>query len=450
MTDNLRDLVQRVVQQAEEAGATAADAVAFDVLEGHVRVRMGELEQIQRARERKLGLRVLVGHRQAISATGDLRLHTVDQLAKDTVEMAKVTAEDPFSGLPEASACGAVDASRPDLLDSGAETFDLEAGVQWAKEAENAALSHDDRIQNSEGAEFGFSSAQRMYAASGGVVGSYRSSHFSGYVVPVASEEGAMERDYWYSQRRHLADLESATQIGEIAAQRTVRRLGARQAATCQVPVVFDDRTASSLVGHLASALSGYALYRGTSFLRDRLGETIASPLVTVVDDGLLEGGMGTRPFDGEGMATARKVVVGEGALQTYLLDTYSGKKLSMASTSNAVRSVADAPGVGSANFHLQPGDADADALLEGIQEGFYVTELIGQGVNLTTGEYSRGASGIWIENGKLTHAVNEVTIAGHLLDMFQNVVAVGDTLDPYRSVSSPPLRIRQMTVAGG
>jgi PmbA protein len=450
MTDNLMDLVQHVVTQAEQAGASGADAVAYDVLDGHVRVRMGEVEQIQRARERKLGLRVMVGQRQAISATGDLRPETVDKLAKDTVEMAKVIAEDPFAGLPDAAQCGAFHAERPDLLDATAETFNLEAGARWAKEAEGAAMSSDDRIDNSEGAEFGFSSAHRAYAASGGVAGSYRSSHFSGYVVPVATENGIMERDYWYSQRRHLKDLESATEIGQIAAARTVRRLGARQVTTCQVPVVFDDRTASSLVGHLAGALSGYALYRGTSFLRDSLGEAIASPLITVVDDGLLSGGMGTRPFDGEGMATSKKVVVAEGKLETYLLDTYSARKLSMSSTANAVRSVADAPSVGAANFHLAAGDADADSLLEGIDEGFYVTELIGQGVNLTTGEYSRGAAGIWIEKGKLTYAVNEVTIAGHLLAMFRDVVAVGDTLDPYRSVSSPALRIRQMTVAGG
>jgi len=439
-----------VVAQAEQAGATAADAVAVDVLDGHVRVRMGELEQIQRARERKLGLRVLVGQRQAISATGDLRPETVDRLAKDTVAMAQVTAEDGFSGLPDAGSCGATDVDRPDLLDGGAATFDLEDGVAWAREAEEAAMACDDRITNSEGAEFGFSSAQRCYAASGGIGGSYRASHFSGYVVPVASENGAMERDYWYSQRRHLSALESAAEIGQIAAARTVRRLNARQVKTCEVPVVFDERTAGSLLGNLAGALNGYSLYRGTSFLRDRLGEAIASSKVTIVDDGLLKGGMGTRPFDGEGLASRKKVVVAEGTLESYLLDTYSAKKLGMESTANAARSVADSPSAGATNFHLMPGEVSEEGLLDGIENGFYVTELIGQGVNLTTGEYSRGASGLWIENGKLTYAVNEVTIAGNLLQMWKDVDAVANVLDPYRRVSAPPLRIAKMMVAGG
>ncbi|MFT7623257.1 MAG: PmbA protein, partial [Myxococcota bacterium] len=430
MSDELTGLLQRAIQRAESKGASAADAIGVDYVEGNVRVRLGEVETIQRARQRRLGLRVFFGKSQAITASGDLRPETLDRLVDDTCDMARVTAEDPFSGLPDAAACAAAHVQRPDLYDPAGEDFDLEAGADWARRAEAAAMDADPRIDNSEGGEFGFSSVLRTYAASGGIQGSYRSSSFSGYVVPVARHEGTMERDWWFTQRRKFGDLESPETIGRIAAERTLRRLGATQAKTCKVPVVWDARMASRLIGYLASAASGYAIYRGASYLRDRLGDRVASDAITLVDDGTLAGGMGTKPYDGEGIGTTRKALVHEGVLQSYLLDTYSARKLEMESTGNAARSVGDAPTVGATNLHLLPGEVEPSALLDGIKDGFYVTELIGFGVNTTTGDYSQGASGLWIRDGKLAEPVNEITIAGTLNDMLCNVDLVANDLD--------------------
>ena len=446
----LNTLLRRMIDRAEAKGATQADALAVEYTEGHVRVRLGEVEQIQQASQRRIGLRVLTGQSQAMTSSGDLRPETLDRLVDDTVAMARLTASDPHAGLPDRALTGAAHVERPDLFDPESAEFELAGGADWAKRAEKAALDSDPRFTNSEGSEFGFASSLSAYAASGGVEGSYRSSYFSGYVVPVAkADDGGMERDYWYSQRRYFNDLESAETIGRIAAERTLRRLGAVQAKTCKVPIVFDDRMASSILGYLASALSGYAIYRGASFLRERLGQQVASEHVTIIDDGQLKGGMGTRPYDGEGIATTTKEVIGGGKLHTYLLDTYSGKKLGMATTANAARSIGDSPTVSPTNFHLQPGQATEADLLAGVKDGFYVTELIGFGFDATSGDYSQGASGMWITNGKLSHAVNEVTIAGNLLDMFKDIDAVGDTLDATRSVASPAFRIKEMTVAG-
>jgi PmbA protein len=449
MSRDLNDLLQALIGQAEQKGASCADAVAVDHLNGHVRVRMGEIEQIQRAREHQVGLRVFFGNRQAISATGDLRTDTLNRLVEDTCAMAQVTADVPLAGLPVPADCGAGHVSCPDIFDETADTFDLERGVDWAKRGEAAALDFDPIITNSEGAEFGFASVRRHYAASGGVSGSYQSSYFSGYIVPVATRDGVMERDYWHSQRRKLAELESPEEIGRIAAARTVRRMGAVQEKTCQVPVVFDERTASQLLGHFSRGLSGYALYKGASYLRDRMETRVASDLVQIVDDGTVTAGMGSRPYDGEGIGTTPTSIVENGVLKSYLLDTYSGRKMEMASTGNASRSVGDAPGVAATNLHLNTGDTAPEDLLSGIKNGFYVTELIGFGVNLTTGDYSQGASGMWIVDGALSHAVSEVTIAGHLLEMFQNIEAIGSEMDVYRRISSPALRLSKMTIAG-
>ena len=449
METDLNVLLERVVQRAERQGATAADALAVEQVEGTVRVRLGEVEQIQRARQRRVGLRVFMGQRHAITASGDLREETLDRLVDDTCAMARLTAEDPVSGLPPADRCGARHVHRADLFDPTSDDFDLEQAADWARKAEAAAMAVDPRIDNSEGAEFGFSNDLRAYRASGGVAGSYRTSHFTGYVVPVATLDGAMERDYHYSQRRHYSDLGSPDEIGRIAAERTLRRLGATKGRTGEVPVVFEERTASQLLGHIASALSGYAIYRGASFLRGRLGEKVASERVTLIDDPLMAGGMGSKPYDGEGIGTFSKTLIGGGVLETYLLDIYSARKLGLETTGNAARAVGDAPTVGVTNLHMQVGDYSPEELIAELDEGLYVTELIGFGVNTTTGDYSQGAAGLWIENGKLSHAVSEVTIASNLLTMLQDVDAVANDLERHRSVSAPSFRIRKMMVAG-
>ncbi|MFT5431521.1 MAG: PmbA protein [Myxococcota bacterium] len=446
--DTLIPLLTDAVNRARALGATYSDAVAVDHTEGSVRVRLGEIEEITRARQKKVGLRIIINGRQAISASSDLRPSTIEKLVDDTFAMAKLTAADPVAGLPAAGLVGSNDEAREGLADPEAEGFDLERGVAWAREAEVAAMT-DDRITNSEGGNFGFSDGTRAYVGSHGASDSYRTTSFGGWVIPIATVDGAMERDYHYSSRHYFADLESAAEIGRIAAERTLRRLGARRAKTGKVPVIFDQRMASSLLGYFAGAASGYALYRGASYLANRLGKSVASANVTIVDNGGLPGGPGSRPYDGEGLASRENVIVAEGTLEGLLLDAYSGRKLGMESTGNATRSVGDAPTAGPSNFHMLAGEVSAESLFDGVKEGFYVTELIGYGVNATTGDYSQGASGLWIVDGKVSHAVNEVTIAGNLLTMLQDIELVADDLDVHQAVSAPSFRISELMVAG-
>lgn len=310
-------------------------------------------------------------------------------------------------------------------------------------------MDADPRIRNSEGAEFDAGSHQVVYAASNGFHGTYRTSSCSLTVVPVASDNGSMQRDHWYSAQRHLAKLDAPESIGRTAAVRALRRLGARQVPTCEVPVVFDPDMAASLLGHLAGAVSGSALYRGMSFLKDKLGHSIAPAFVSVDDDGTLPSGLGSKPFDAEGVATRRTPVIADGVLTSYLFDSYSARKLGSRSTGNAARSVADAPNVSPTNFFLRAGDAAPEEIIQSVRSGLYVTELMGFGVNPTTGDYSRGASGLWIENGELAYPVEEITIAGNLLQMLRTIEVVGSDLVLRHSVSAPTIKIAKLTVAG-
>jgi PmbA protein len=258
-----------------------------------------------------------------------------------------------------------------------------------------------------------------------------------------------MQRDYWYSSNRKFSRLESPANVGEKAAQRVLRRLGGRKIKTCEAPIVFDPEMAASLLRNLASALSGYSLYKGASFLAGKLGTQIGSDLLTVIDDGTIPGALGSRPFDGEGLAVRKKSVVEKGLLQSYLLDTYSGKKLGMASTGNASRSVGEPPAVSPANFYLVPGKYSPEQIIATVKAGLYVTEMIGFGVNMVTGDYSRGAAGLWIENGELAYPVEEITIAGNLKEMFQNIEMAGSDLELRGRIASPTIKISQMTIAG-
>ncbi|HWO43027.1 MAG TPA: metallopeptidase TldD-related protein, partial [Candidatus Eisenbacteria bacterium] len=318
-----------------------------------------------------------------------------------------------------------------------------------ALETERSALEFDRRIANSEGGEFSNQHGRVIYVTSHGFAGEYRASNFGESVAPVAAENGSMQRDYWYSSSRKFSKLEAPRSVGRRAAERAIRRLGARKIDTCEVAVVFDPEMAAGLMRHLASALSGYSLDKGASFLVGKLGAAIASENVTVIDDGTIPGGLGSRPFDGEGLLTRRKTVVEKGRLQTYLLDTYSGKKLGLQSTANASRSVGDPPGVAPLNFYLAPGVAKPEEIIRSVKRGLYLTETIGFGVNLVTGDYSRGAAGIWIENGELAYPVEEITIAGNLSEMFHDIEVVGNDLEMRSRISAPTLKIAKMTVAG-
>src|SRR5439155_918072 len=272
---------------------------------------------------------------------------------------------------------------------------------------------------------------------------------FSCAVAPIAVQDGLMQRDYWYAVGRKLNRLDSPEAVGQEAGRRTVRRLGARKIATCRVPVVFEPEIAGSFLGNLCSAVNGYAIYKGTSYLVGRLGERIAPDLVTVCDDGRMPGDLGSKPFDGEGLPTRKNVVVERGVLKSYLLDTYAARKLGLASTGNASRSIGEASSVGATNFYLAPGTATPEEIIRSVQRGLYVTELIGFGINMVTGDYSRGAVGFWIENGELAYPVEEITIAGNLKDMWMGVQAIGNDLVFRGRIASPTVKIAEMTVAG-
>lgn len=445
---NLDEIAALLLAEAKRHGATEADVVVVEGDSLSVGVRLGEIEKVQRSKARHLGLRAFAGKSSAITSTADFSRASLLRLAEESVALARVTAVDEVSGLPEPDQLATAIADL-ELYDPAIRDISAEAATEWCKEAEAAAMAADPRITKSEGAEFDCGTHRVVYATSHGFTGSYRSSACSLSAVPVATENGAMERDYWYSSQRRLSALESPSSIGARAAQRALRRLGARQVGTVTVPVVFDPDMAASLVGHVAGAVSGYALYRGVSFLRDKLGEKVMPDFVSIADQGNLPGGLGSKPFDGEGLPTRRTAVVERGVLSSYLFDTYSARKLGSRSTGNAARSVADAPGVSPTNLCLAAGDTAPEAIIGSVTSGLYVTELMGFGVNSVTGDYSRGASGQWIENGELAYPVSEITIAGNLLDMFREIEVVGSDLERRRSICAPTIKIARMTVAG-
>jgi len=441
-------LAADVLARAKDCGATEADIVVADGETFSLQVRVGAVDRLTKAREKRLGLRVFVGKRSATTSTSDFSRESLERLVSETCTLAKAVVEDPVSGLPDASQM-AQDWPDLDLYDGT--ILSTETQIEWAKRGETAAFAADSRVTNSEGAEFDSSSGRVVLANSHGFVGSYKSSSYSLSVSPIATEPetGAMQRDAWYEVQRKFSRLASAESIGQEAARRAVRRLGARKVATKRVPVVFDQETAGSLLANLCSAVSGYGLYKRASFLLDQLGQTIASNLITVYDDGRMAGGLGSRPFDGEGLATSKNTIVERGVLKSYLLDTYSGKKLGLSSTGNASRSVGESPSVGPTNFYLLPGVKSPQDIIGSVKEGLYVTDLIGFGINMVTGDYSRGACGFWIENGELTYPVEEITIAGNLKEMFKHIEMVGSDLVFRGRIASPTVKITEMMVAG-
>lgn len=441
------DLLSDLLERARRHGATAADAYVVEDQAFSAQVRLGEVDTVKHAREQHLALRVFVGQSVAAASTSDLSRDALARLVEDAVGLARVTSPDPLAGLPPAETLARA-VPDLDLADPAGHDLSPEAKIAVARRCEAAALAADPRIANSEGADYSDARARYAYASSHGFAGEYRASSFSLSVSPVAVADGRMQRDGWYHVSRKRARLDPPEEIGRVAAARALRRLGARPVRTCAVPVVFAPEMAATLLRHLAGAASGPALYRGASFLLGRLGERVASPAVTVVDDGTLPGALGSRPFDGEGLPVRRTVVVDRGVLASYLLDTYSARKLGLASTHHAAR---DGSGVGVAttNLYLAAGDADPRDLVASVREGLYVTDLIGFGVNGVTGDYSRGAVGLWIERGELAYPVEEITIAGNLLDMFQAIEGVGRDLVFRDRTAAPTLLVGRMTVAG-
>jgi PmbA protein len=451
---DLESLVADVVALAIKAGASDAEAVAREGDEFSVNVRMGEVETLKESGSRGLGLRVFLGKRTGSASTSDLTAEGIGQLVEGAMALAKVTEEDPFMGLAEAGEFGVAPVDLRLYYD---DVYSLSGPerIEWARRAEAAAMAADGRITNSDGGSFDATTGRKALANSRGFTGSYRSSYAGVAAAPLAKDaNGQMQRDGWWSSARSFAHLESPEAVGAEAARRTVRRLGARRVPTQRVPIVFAPETARTLIGSIFDAASGDAIWRGASFLAGKLGETIAATGLTIVDDNLLvlptgAAGFGSSLFDDEGLPSLRTVVVEHGVLRNYLLNTYTARKLKMKSTHNAARGLAGTPGTGCGNLYLEPGAATPEQIIGEVKAGLYVTGLMGFGTNLVTGDYSRGATGLWIENGELTYAVEQVTVAGNLGEMFRNITAAGNDLVFRSAVASPTLRIDGMTIAG-
>ena len=462
----LRRLAEQAVEMARRAGATDAEAVAFEGDEFSVHVRLGEVDELTESGSRAMGLRVFFeaegGRRTASTSTSDLSQDGIARLVSGAVELAKVTGVDPFAGLPERDAFGSLSVDDLALYFDDIDSVPPEERIAIAKRCEAAAMAVDARIQNSRGAGFDLSTSRRVMVNSRGFGGEYRRSYCGFSATPIAQDTSGMQTGYWYSSARTPRLLEDPEEIGRTAAQRALRKLGARRVPTCQVPVVFPPEVSRGLMGNLLHAADGDAIYRNASMFAGKLGEPVAGENITIVDDGtmvfdhvlangsqLRAGGFATAPFDGDGLPTRRTVVVERGVLKELLLNTYTARKLNMQSNGKASRGLAGAPGIGGGNYFLEPGALTQEEIVGDVKQGLFVLSTMGFGVNLVTGDYSQGATGLWIENGELTHAVEEITIAGNLKEMFRNVTAIGNDLEFRGAGAVPTVLVEGMTVAG-
>ncbi len=442
-TDNL-NLLADVLAAARAAGADAADAVMVEGLSLGVSWRMGKAEDVERSEGRDLGLRVFVGQGQACVSTSDTGAEARRDLVARAVAMAKAAPPDKFAGLADPALLAK---SFPDLdLADDAEP-NVEELYERARVAEAAALAVAG-VTNSEGSNASFGGSSIALATSGGFAGAYRSSRHGVSASAIAGTGTGMEQDYDYSSAHHLSELDDAEKIGRSAGERAVRRLNPRKMPSQSVPVVLSPRVAGSMLGHLAGAISGSSVARGTSFLKDKMGSAVFSENITIIDDPLRRRGTRSRPFDGEGVNGQRRALIDKGRLTTWLLDSATGRQLNMPSTGHAGRGTSSPPSPGPTNLYMEPGTVTPEEMIAAIGQGFYITDLIGFGVNGVTGDYSRGASGFWIENGAIAFPVAEMTIAGNLKDMFRSLVPASDLQFKY-GTDAPTLRIDGLTVAG-
>lgn len=445
--NDLPPLVAQVLQQASAAGADDAEVLLQESTRFSTRVRQGTIETLAEATARGLYLRVFLDQRVARASTSDLRDDTLASLVKRAVERARLASQDPFSGLPETFP-PPPSADSLSLYDPGLDSLSPDEKINLARETERIGLALDPRVKNSGGAAFGANSGQIWLANTRGFRGSYRATSCSLGLHLLGQEPSGNSQsqvsDYWYSAARHREKLESPEQVARTTVQRVQRHFGARKITTQEVPVIFEPILAAELLSDLFGAVTGEAIYLRRSFLADTLEQQVAATAVTIVDDALLPGGLGSRPFDGEGVASQRTVVVEKGVLRDYLCGTYSARKLGRRSTGNGTGN-GESPG----NFYLSAGEHDPEAIVKSVRRGLYLTRSLGQGVNLVTGDYSRGAFGLWIEDGALAYPVHEITISSNLRRMLEGVEMVGSDLEFRDQFAAPTIKIAAMTVAG-
>ncbi len=443
MTDRI-SLLESLIAKAKRLGAEDADAVVFDSVSSSVSYRLGKLEEVERSESQDLGLRVFIGKKQAAVASTDLSARALDQLAERAVAMARTTPEDPYCGLAPrellAKTWPALDLEDPKEPSS-------ERLVELARDCE-ASAREVEGITNSEGSSAGWGRGAVALVTSEGFAGAYATTSITVSVSVLAGEGTGMERDYDFSSARHGADLGDPQAVGRSAAERTLKRLNPRKVKSQAVPVVYDPRVSNGIVGHLAGAINGVSIARGTSFLKEKMGQRIFPAGMRIVDDPHIVRGVRSKPFDGEGVANRALNLIEDGVLKTWLLDSASARQLGLTTTGHAARGTGGPPSPSTSNLYMVPGKQAPEELIADIKQGFYVNELIGMGVNGVTGDYSRGAAGFWIENGKITYPVSEVTIAGNLNAMFANLTPANDLIFKY-GTNAPTLRIEGMTVAG-
>jgi PmbA protein len=448
--ERLMELAADVVGRARAGGADVAEAIARSGSELSTKVRLGEPELVEEAAHRGIGMRVIKNKRVALTSTSDLTPGGLDRFVKDALELAEISQEDPFAGPADPALVSKGPFPDLELYDPAGGEVTAAQAIELARRGEAAAREADARITNSDGATFSRTAGAFALVLSGGFRGGYAGSYASLVVTPVADDEGGKKRrGFHYSAKRHLAQLDAPEDIGREAARRTLRKLGARKVATCEAPVVFDPDAARAILGLMAGCVMGSSIWRKSSYLVGREGTQVASELVTIVDDPLRPRAPGSRPFDGEGLLARRNVVVERGVLSSYLCDSYSARKLGRASTASASRGGGGGVGPSTTNFLLEPSSTPAAEILKSTRRGLYVTEMMGFGFNAVTGDFSRGASGFWIENGELAYPVSEVTISLNVDDLWKRIDAVGDDLDQRSSTASPTLRVSSMTIAG-
>jgi PmbA protein len=449
----LADEAEAIVKKALRAGATDADVIVRQGDEFEAEVRMGELESLKNSGARAVGLRVFVagpeGSRVGSTSSSDLTPGGIAHLVNGAIALARISSPDPFRDLPEAGAFGAID-TELELYYEDVYSLPNAERIEYARRVEAAALAADPRIRNSDGGSFSAATSLKILANSRGFTGASRSSYCGISAVPIATgANGEMQRDGWSSNARSLAKLESPEAVGREAARRTLRRLDARRVPTQKVPVVFAPETARSIISAMADAANGDAIYRGSSFFAGKMGQQVAAASVNVINDGTLPGLFGSAAFDGEGLPTRRTILIENGILRSWLLNTYTARKLGLSSSGNAARGLTGNPGIGTHNLFLPAGTLTPEEIIADIPTGLYLTEFLGRGINMVTGDYSRGASGLWIENGQLSYAVQEITVAGNLKDMFREISAIGNDLEFRSSTACPTLRIDGLTIAG-
>jgi PmbA protein len=444
---NYEDFASEVVKIAMKSGADEAEVFLEHGRESEVGTRMGKIETLKQATSKGLGLRVFVNKKLGFAYTSDFSKKSVDDFANKAVALAKETSKDEYNGLP--TMAGGYIYPDLDLFDAELQNLSTDWKIDACKEMEETAFAYDERIDNSEGASVYDGDNFRVLANSRGVLHSYKSTYCYLVCIPVAMQEGKMQTGFWFSYRRFFRELDSPKEVATTAARRTVSQLGARKAETKRVPVVFEPMMSASLIGSIFGALDGDRVYKRQTYLVDKLGEEIASPLVTVIDDGTIARAVGSAPLDGEGLPTSRRVVVDKGVLQSYFYDTYTANKVGTEPTGNAQRSYSSTPRIGSWNFYLEVGHDSPQEIIASVKEGLYVTRMMGFGLNMTTGDLSRGAMGLWIENGELAYPVEEATIAGNMLEILKDIEMVGNDLKFTTTTCAPTIKVKEMTVSG-